>query len=264
MLYLIEDRDYLKIGYSKNLNERLKAYELHNCYAKLIDSKPGTPQDETNIQELCKDYLYKGEWFYNTPKVKQVFQNYCNFSLDEIHQYKSYIVARALSILKYWNTLDMILICYEYKKVLLPKCFNTTKQKCDFENKLKQLVNENYNHCHIADWYYYSQNQDCLIETFLKKHQIKYDYLILPGIYITRDMQLEFLKKKISNIEDEISEYKQILLENQELKENKYFKELAIEQQIAIQNNIIATDSKLDILNEEIDRLTYFLKTANL
>lgn len=77
-------------------------------------------------------------------------------------------------------------------------------------------------------------------------------------------MQLEFLKKKISNIEDEISEYKQILLENQELKENKYFKELAIEQQIAIQNNIIATDSKLDILNEEIDRLTYFLKTANL
>lgn len=77
-------------------------------------------------------------------------------------------------------------------------------------------------------------------------------------------MQLEFLKKKISNIEDEISEYKQILLENQELKENKYFKELAIEQQIAIQNNIIAIDSKLDILNEEMDRLTYFLKTANL
>ena len=45
----------------------------------------------------------------------------------------------------------MVLICYKYKKVLLPKCFNTTKQKYDFENKLKQLVNENYNHCHMAD-----------------------------------------------------------------------------------------------------------------
>lgn len=77
-------------------------------------------------------------------------------------------------------------------------------------------------------------------------------------------MQLEFLKKKISNVKEEISEYRQILLENQELKENEYFEELAIEQQTAIQNNIIATDSKLDILNEEMDRLTYFLKTANL
>ena len=75
---------------------------------------------------------------------------------------------------------------------------------------------------------------------------------------------MEFLKKKISNVKEEISEYRQILLENQELKENKYFKELAIEQQTAIQNNIIATDNKLDILNEEMDRLTYFLKTANL
>ena len=77
-------------------------------------------------------------------------------------------------------------------------------------------------------------------------------------------MQLEFLEKKISNIKEEIFKYKQILLENQELKENKYFKELTTEQQITIQNNIITIDSKLSILNEEMDRLIYFLKTANL
>lgn len=264
MLYLIEDRDYLKIGYSKNLSERLKAYELHNCYAKLIDSKPGTQQDETNIQELCKDDLYKGEWFYNTPKVKQVFRDYCNLNLNEIYQYKSYIVARALSILKNWNTFNMELICCKYNKIPLPECFSITKQKWDFENKLNQLANENYNNCQIANWYFYSQNQNCLVETFLRNHQIKYDYLILPGIYITRDIQFEFLKKKISNIEEEISEYRQILLENKELKENKYFKELAIEQQTAIQNRIFDANIKLDMLNEQLDRLTYFLKTANL
>lgn len=264
MLYLIEDRDYLKIGYSKNLNERLKAYELHNCYAKLIDSKPGTQQDETNIQELCKDYLYKGEWFYNTPKVKQIFQNYCNLNSNEIYQYKSYVTIKALSILKNWNTLDASLIYCKYNDISLLEYFDTTKQKREFENKLSQLVNENYNNCQIANWYFYSQNQNCLVETFLRNHQIKYDYLILPGIYITRDMQLEFLEKKISNIEEEISEYRQILLENKELKENKYFKELAIEQQTAIQNRIFDANIKLDMLNEQLDRLTYFLKTANL
>lgn len=264
MLYLIEDRDYLKIGYSKNLNERLKAYELHNCYAKLIDSKPGTPQDETNIQELCKDYLYKGEWFYNTSKVKQIFQNYCNLNSNEIYQYKSYVTIKALSILKNWNTLDASLIYCKYNDISLLEYFDTAKQKHEFENKLSQLVNENYNNCQITDWYYYSQNQDYLVEIFLKNHQIKYDYLILPNVYITRDMQLEFLEKKISNIKEEIFKYKQILLENQELKENKYFKELTTEQQTTIQNNIITIDSKLSILNEEMDRLIYFLKTANL
>lgn len=86
----------------------------------------------------------------------------------------------------------------------------------------------------------------------------------MPNVYITRDMQFEFLEKKISNIKEEIFEYKQMLLENQELKENKYFKELTIEQQTTIQNNIITIDGKLSVLNEEMDRLSYFLKTANL
>ena len=31
MLYLIEDRDYLKIGYTNKLVDREKAYKLHNC-----------------------------------------------------------------------------------------------------------------------------------------------------------------------------------------------------------------------------------------
>lgn len=61
MLYLIEDRDYLKIGYTKNMDDRMKSYKLHNCYATLINSKPGSMYDETKLQELCQDYLYQGE-----------------------------------------------------------------------------------------------------------------------------------------------------------------------------------------------------------
>lgn len=61
MIYLIEDRDYLKIGYTRNLKNRLEAYELHNCYAKLLATKEGTLEDEKNLHALCKKYCYKGE-----------------------------------------------------------------------------------------------------------------------------------------------------------------------------------------------------------
>ena len=48
MLYLIEDRDYLKIGYTKDIDSRWKNYQLHNCYAKLISTKEGSRMDEIN------------------------------------------------------------------------------------------------------------------------------------------------------------------------------------------------------------------------
>lgn len=55
MIYLIEDRDVLKIGYAANVFEREKAYKTHNYYAKLISSKPGTKEDERKLHELCKN-----------------------------------------------------------------------------------------------------------------------------------------------------------------------------------------------------------------
>ena len=39
MLYLIKDRDYIKIGYTSNLDQRQKAYETTNCYAEVIMTK---------------------------------------------------------------------------------------------------------------------------------------------------------------------------------------------------------------------------------
>ena len=55
MLYLLEDRDYLKIGYTTNLNERMKSYKTCNCYIKLIASKPGSKKDEHRLHKLCEN-----------------------------------------------------------------------------------------------------------------------------------------------------------------------------------------------------------------
>lgn len=49
MLYLIRDRDYIKIGFTDNLDQRQKAYETTNCYAEVIMTKDGSRRDEKNI-----------------------------------------------------------------------------------------------------------------------------------------------------------------------------------------------------------------------
>lgn len=55
MLYLIKDRDYLKIGYADNVERRLKEYRTHTLYTELLDTKPGLKKDETALHNLCKN-----------------------------------------------------------------------------------------------------------------------------------------------------------------------------------------------------------------
>lgn len=76
MLYLIEDRDYLKIGYAKNFDERWKSYMLHNCYCKPLSVKEGAFYDEQELHKLCTPYRFRSEWYYNTQEVIDIFNNY--------------------------------------------------------------------------------------------------------------------------------------------------------------------------------------------
>lgn len=76
MLYLIQDRDYLKIGYSSNMDQRKKAYETTNCYAEVIMTKDGSRKDETILHNLCKPWQYKNEWFYYDEQVIEIFKEY--------------------------------------------------------------------------------------------------------------------------------------------------------------------------------------------
>ena len=72
MLYLIEDRDYLKIGFTTDLEKRISSYKTTNCYAKLIDTKPGSRIDEKAIHLLCEKHHYDREWFYNNDEVRKI------------------------------------------------------------------------------------------------------------------------------------------------------------------------------------------------
>lgn len=76
MLYLIKDRDYLKIGYTSNLDQRKKAYETTNCYAEIIMVRDGTMRDEKTLHELCKQWHYKNEWFHYNEEIIKIFEEY--------------------------------------------------------------------------------------------------------------------------------------------------------------------------------------------
>ena len=76
MLYLIKDRDYIKIGYTSNLDQRQKAYETTNCYAEVIMTKDGTRKDESNLHKLCDKWHYKNEWFHYNDEIIKIFEEY--------------------------------------------------------------------------------------------------------------------------------------------------------------------------------------------
>lgn len=76
MLYLIRDRDYIKIGYTSNLDQRQKAYETTNCYAEVIMTKDGTRKDESNLHKLCDKWHYKNEWFHYDDEIIKIFEEY--------------------------------------------------------------------------------------------------------------------------------------------------------------------------------------------
>lgn len=97
MLYLIEDRDYLKIGYSTDIESRIKSYKTTNVYCKLLDIKDGERWNETELHKLCQDYFYTGEWFKNCPEVLEIWNNY---NPKDQYDYK-----RLLEILKKFSNL---------------------------------------------------------------------------------------------------------------------------------------------------------------
>ena len=54
MIYLVEDRDYLKIGYAEDVNKRFKQYKTYSLYPQLISYKIGSTEDEKKLHKLCE------------------------------------------------------------------------------------------------------------------------------------------------------------------------------------------------------------------
>ena len=78
MLYLIKEygknKTYLKIGYTQNLEERLKAYNTHSAEFELVNSMEGSQELETFAHKLLADYNIKGEWVKEDPMVYYVWE----------------------------------------------------------------------------------------------------------------------------------------------------------------------------------------------
>ena len=78
MLYLIKEygknKTYLKIGYTQNLEERLKAYNTHSAEFELVNSMKGGPELESFAHKLLAEYNIKGEWFKEDPMIYYVWE----------------------------------------------------------------------------------------------------------------------------------------------------------------------------------------------
>lgn len=78
MLYLIKqegkEQNYLKIGYTKNLDERLKAYNTHNASFELIEFFEGEKDIETFAHNLLIQFKYKGEWYIENNEIYLIWK----------------------------------------------------------------------------------------------------------------------------------------------------------------------------------------------
>lgn len=57
MIYLIKNRNYLKIGYSNNIEERLKNYNIHNPNYELLAIR--TEQESLKLSYIIDLKTYK-------------------------------------------------------------------------------------------------------------------------------------------------------------------------------------------------------------
>lgn len=77
MIYVISTTKYVKVGYTSNLEKRLKQYDTHNPdYTIYKTIKKGTAQHELELHNLLKEYKYQGEWFHLNEEVLQIIDNY--------------------------------------------------------------------------------------------------------------------------------------------------------------------------------------------
>ena len=71
MIYFIQAKQYVKIGYSKNPRYRLKKMQTANpIKLKLLATMPGDCKTETGLHEAFDKLRYRGEWFRYDGKLK--------------------------------------------------------------------------------------------------------------------------------------------------------------------------------------------------
>ena len=86
MLYLIRSGNYIKIGFTEDLDSRISQYETHNPNFEVIGIKDGNRADELEyhlyLNKLGLSVKNKVEWFfYNSDVIKELSKSF-NVSYD--------------------------------------------------------------------------------------------------------------------------------------------------------------------------------------
>lgn len=138
MLYLIKSSKYLKIGYTKNINNRLAAYNTCNPDYELLDVVEGTEQDEQDFHKIISEYKYKGEWFYFNQEILNIWNKKYNKQII-------YNLDKELSELEFKNAeLDYREQALYYREnFILNNLKNLLDQKQSINNYLEEELEKN-------------------------------------------------------------------------------------------------------------------------
>lgn len=225
MLYLIEDRDYLKIGYSANIDSRIKTYKTHNPHAILLSSKDGNRTDEKNLHALCKEYQYDSEWFYNKDEVKKIFEDYVTTAWDN---WKTITCGLNQMMLKFKDILDT----NEFWDDLNYKAY---KWDCEFKDVCTNLF-KNVKDMKKPDNYDYFygifKSLDSLMTDFWSRPKLtpldlinvllKYQFLVKEeyDFYFEKHKQwrINRIKNELKNVNEQIDSCEKVLNKYKEIK----------------------------------------------
>ena len=83
MLYLVKLDNAYKIGYTKNVESRIKNIFATHVDCKLVSTKFGNKKDEKELHSLCERYKIKNELFEVNEEVVNIFNIYISKHLLE-------------------------------------------------------------------------------------------------------------------------------------------------------------------------------------
>lgn len=84
MIYVLDNGIHFKIGYTTNLDKRIKQLQTgSSTELKVICVKHGDVALEQQLHSTLSKYHVRGEWFEKSPEVMNVIANLVDYSLDK-------------------------------------------------------------------------------------------------------------------------------------------------------------------------------------
>lgn len=159
MLYLIKSGDYIKIGYSSNMEQRLRTYNTCNPNYELLDIVEGTESDEKDWHERLLLYKYKLEWFHYNSKIIDMWNERYSKTIsiqehiksstytDINYDYEAILYRENFILHNIKNLIDSGKSCYEYLTKKLEESDNNKyiqiiRNKDLLINRLQQVVKD--------------------------------------------------------------------------------------------------------------------------